>query len=297
LPDTALTFAYRDDAIVPYDQLTIHAESMAMRYALSAFEGVRAYLQADGVTVRFFALAEHVERLTETLALLELPRIDPAEIEHAATMLLQSNKPSFDCYLRVAVNASARGTLKEAVKLSTYASLHRMGRKRWLDTGEALSVAIGPRRKPTDEMMPQRAKVIANYAGPRIAAVQAIARGFDDVLLLSADGLLSEAPTANVVLLIRNRVVTPRLCDGVLPGITLRHVLRICEHLGYTVESRAITVEDAYSATEAFLCGTGLELAPIGRFDDRVLPTTRNLLPAVTRAYFAEARGAQEQAA
>jgi branched-chain amino acid aminotransferase len=287
----AYAWAYRGGTLVPHDALTIHAESIAMRYAVSAFEGIRGYVQRDGGEVRYFALDAHLARLGETLRLIGLPQVRPGEVEAAAAELLLANAVDADCYLRVAVNAVSLGTLKGSTETEVFASLQPMGRKPWVASGEGLSVAISTWQKPSDDVFPQRAKVICNYGGPRLAYIDARARGFDDVVLTTAHGTLSEAPTANLFLVIDGTIATPRLSDGILPGITRGHLIALGRALGWAVMERALTPVDAYRASEAFLCGTGLEIAPIARIDDHVLSDERPVSSRLAAAYFELVRG------
>lgn len=290
----AYEWAYRAGELVRHRDLTIHAESIAMRYAVSAFEGVRGYLQADTAEVRYFALDEHVERLQETLRLIGLPRLASGSVEGAAATLLAANDADADCYLRIAVNAVSLGTLKTAADTEIYASLQPMGRKPLVESGKGLAVAISARQKPPDAVFPQRAKVICNYGGPRLAYLEARAQGFDDVILTSAGGALSEAPTANLFLVVDGVLATPRIADGILAGITRRHLMAIARELGLAVAERGLSAADAYRASEAFLCGTGLELAPIVRIDGHLLPPERPVSARLAKAYFDLVRGAGE---
>jgi branched-chain amino acid aminotransferase len=287
MASAAFPWAYRAGALVPHDQLVIHAESLAMRYALSAFEGVRGYADVTG-RVRLFALDEHLARLAETLALAALPAIPVERVLAAVEQVVTANHPQVDCYLRIAVNMTSLGTLKSEASGELFVSLQAMGRKDVPPGG--IAVAISPRRKPADDAFPQRAKLICNYAGPRLAYLEARAAGFDDVILSGPEGQLSEAPTANLFVIRDGTLVTPRVEDGILAGITRRHVLELARRLGHEASERRLSAEDAYAADEAFLCGTGLELAPIARFDDRPLAGERRIFPRLVEAYFAHAR-------
>jgi branched-chain amino acid aminotransferase len=285
------TWAYRGGTLIRHEDMVIHAESVAMRYALSAFEAARGYVQHGSTEVRFFALDEHIGRLQRTLALIGLPEINGGEIEVAATKLLEVNKAAADCYLRIAVNAVSLGTLKGKTETEMFISLQPMGRKPWVESGDGLSVCISSRHKPTDDIFPQQAKVISNYAGPRLAYLEARRQGFDDVILTTVEGHLSEAPTANLFLVIDGVVVTPRVCDGILLGITRKHLITLCRSFGLAVQEAPLAPVDAYRASEAFLCGTGLELAPIARIDHYTLPKARPICARVAEAYFDLARG------
>jgi branched-chain amino acid aminotransferase len=286
--EASFPWAFRAGAVVPYGELTIHAESMAMRYALSAFEGVRGYVQRAG-GVRLFALDEHVARLARTLALVALPDVPAADVHAAVAQVMERNRPEVDCYLRIAASATSLGTLKGTAATELFVSLHPMGRKPLPPAG--LAVAISARRKPADDVFPQRAKVICNYAGPRLAYLEARAAGFDDVILRGPEGQLAEAPTANLFVVRGGLAITPRLEDGILAGITRRHVIDLCRRLGCEVQERAISAEEAHGAEEAWLCGTGLELAPIARFDGRALPAARRWFPELAAAYERRVRG------
>ncbi len=282
--------AFQDGQWIPHERLSIHPESLAMRYALSAFEGVRGYLQSDGQRVRFFALAEHLERLRATLDLIRLPAPPVDSLIEVAERLLHENQVREDCYLRIAANATSLGTLHVPANASYYVSLQRMARKPWLQEGRAMSVAISGRRKPGDDIFPQRAKVISNYAGPRLAQLEAKQAGHDEVILRTPEGLLAESPTANLFLVHGGVARTPRLSDCILPGVTRRHVMELCGSLGIPVEERGLSPEEAYASDEAFLCGTGLELAPIQSFDGRPLGKERPIFTRLARAYFEQVR-------
>jgi branched-chain amino acid aminotransferase len=284
-------WAARNGRLLPFAELTVHAASLSMRYALSAFEGVRGYLQADGTTLKFFALREHLARLAATLGILRLPAPPCGDLVKTALELIRANQACEDCYLRISVNAVSLGTLKDGGdELSHDMILQPMGRKPWTANARGLSVGISARRKPSDDVFPQRAKVICNYAGPRLAYLEGKDAGYDDVILRTGDDLLSESPTANLFLARGGEVLTPRSSDAVLLGVTRRHVLRLCAQMGIPAREAALRPQDAYSAEEAFLTGTGLELAPIEAFDGRALAGPRTILPRIQEAYFAMVR-------
>jgi branched-chain amino acid aminotransferase len=281
------SWAARNGKLVKFDELTVHAVCLSMRYALSAFEGVRGYLQGDGKTLRFFALREHLRRLASTLEIIRLPMPSADTLVETAEELARVNNVQEDCYLRISVNAVSLGTLKDGGNdINCDLVLQPMGRKPWSENSHGLSIAISNLKKPDDHIFPQRAKVISNYAGPRLAYLQAKGAGYDDVIMLSGQGLLSEAPTANLFLVYKGEVVTPRCCDSILLGVTRRHVLRLCQKLGIPSREAAIVREDAYEADEAFLTGTGLELASIEAFDGKKLRGPREVLPKIREEYF-----------
>ena len=281
-------WAARNQNLVLSTELTVPVGSLAMRYALSAFEGVRGYVQADGKTVRFFALREHLRRLATTLEIVQLPSPPVDALWTAAHALLKANEVREDCYLRIAANAVSLGTLKDEreTEIAYDLTLQPMGRKPWAGNHGGWSVLISDRRKPSDDIFPQRAKVISNYAGPRLAYLEAKRAGYDDVIMRTIDGHLSEAPTANLFIVRDGKVLTPPPRDAILLGITRQYVIQICRHAGIPAEECALRPEDAYSADEAFLTGTGLELMPIRAFDGKPLRAAHNIFSRIHDAYF-----------
>jgi branched-chain amino acid aminotransferase len=279
---------YQRGTFAPSGDLAVHAECLAMRYAISAFEGVRGYVQEGGGAVRFFALDAHLARLGESLSMVRVDAPPIAPLEDVAQELVDRNTVQEDCYLRIAANATSEGTLRTPARAEFTVTLRPMGR-RGLE-GDALAVQLSGWRKPSDAVFPQRAKVVANYAGPRLADLEARASGYDVALLRSWEGHLAEAPTANLFLVQQGVVRTPRVCDSILAGITRATVLEICEELGVPAEECALSCADARASDEAFLSGTAIELAPIGRFDDVVLPDRRTVFPAIRDRYFARVR-------
>lgn len=287
-------WAICNGTLVRYEELNVHAECHAMRYAISAFEGIRGYKQYTG-EVKWFALNQHLDRLQATLEHLRLSSTSAYDLRANAESLLQANAVREDCYLRIAVNATSLGTLQEEIKISTILSLRPMGRKRWLQNNQSMDIKISQWQKPTEAMFPQSAKVISNYAGPRLAQLEAKAEGFHDVVLQTSEGTLSEGPTSNLLLLSGQRVRTPRVSDAILAGITRSVLLNDAQMLGFEVSEEPLTKDDAYAADEALLCGTGIELARIQSFDRRRLPPEGKLYRQLVDAYFQRVRNLVEE--
>jgi branched-chain amino acid aminotransferase len=106
------------------------------------------------------------------------------------------------------------------------------------------------------------------------------------VILRTLDGHLSEAPTANLFIARGGKVLTPPPCDSILLGITRQYVIQICRQAGIPAEECTLRPEDAYSADEAFLTGTGLELMPIRAFDGKPIGVAHNIFSRIYDAYF-----------
>ena len=92
--------------------------------------------------------------------------------------------------------------------------------------------------------------------------------------------------------MVRGRVLTPPTAHGGLEGITRGHVLGLLREDGVAVEERAVVLADAWTADEAFLTGTGAEVAPIASIDGRALAAPGPLTRRVQRLFAGSLPGA-----
>jgi branched-chain amino acid aminotransferase len=127
----------------------------------------------------------------------------------------------------------------------------------------------GWRRIP-DECVPARAKVCGAYVNPALAKAEAVRNGFDDAIMLTRDGHVSEASSANLFILRDGVFVTPPVTDDILEGITRGLLLTLIQReLGMRVVERSIDRSELYAAEEVLMCGTGVEIQPVVEIDHR----------------------------
>jgi len=291
---TAYPQVFFADQWVTRTEAKISIGSLAMRYGLSVFEGIRLYTPLDrSGPPRPFLLGEHLTRLSSSLDLMRL--VDPGihRLTGLIEELIDRNAIRQDAYLRVGVTPINPGDLEDqAVPVLTMTAVP-MGRKRWLAQGMAMSLTISDWQRASALAFPPAAKNISNYAGPRLAWLAARDAGFDGCVLTNRVGRLCEAPTAALFLVRQGDLLTPALSEDVLPSITRSWLLATAEASGIPVRETMLTRADASTADEAFLCGTGIEIAAVRDFDGHkcrhwpAAPVTRSLI----LRYFAAARG------
>jgi branched-chain amino acid aminotransferase len=294
-PNACFPLCYHGDGFVPWEEATLHVGSLALRYALSVFEGVRLYAQHDGSGVLPFRLAEHLARFRQSLRLMRLPEPE-GNLNELLSELIRRNEVREDSYVRISASPYNSGTIGAPAQLCLTITIVRMGRKRWLAEGRPMRVAISGWQRSPDSAFPAAAKNISSYAGPRLALLEARDAGYDDVVLTSHDGFLCEAPTSALFLVKSGRLLTPSLSEGVLPSITRAAVFDLCTALGIPCLEQRLTRTDAYTADEAFLCGTGLEFGPIESFNGHHIgpAASPGLTSCIVDAYFQLARNGGE---
>jgi branched-chain amino acid aminotransferase len=92
--------------------------------------------------------------------------------------------------------------------------------------------------------------------------------GYDEAIMLDAEGYVSEASGENIFI-VRDRKLKTTPLTSILPGITRDSILTLAVDKGYEVIEERFTRDELYTADEAFFTGTAAELTPIREVDDR----------------------------
>lgn len=298
-PEKAFPLCYHQGRFVEWADATLHASSLAMRYALSVFEGIRLYRQHDASDMRAFELSAHLRRLEDSLRLMRLPDAGSQQLPSILDELVKRNRIEEDCYVRVSVSAHNFGEMSAQTQTTLTVTVTRMGRKKWLAEGRRMKVAVSAWQRTPEMSFPAAAKNISNYAGPRLALLQAKDDGYDNTILTTSDGFLCEGPTSSLFIIRDGEALTPPLSDGILPSITRRVILELCHKLDIPAREARLTRTDTYMCDEAFLCGTGLEIGPIESFDNRPLRGAEqaHITMRLIDAFFHLVRGVPSQTA
>jgi len=157
-----------------------------------------------------------------------------------------------------------------------------------LNKGARLTVS--PYVKFDSRMMPTTAKATGQYLNSFLATREAMARGFDEALLLNVEGTVSEAAVANVFIVSGRTIRTNDEKSSILLGITRDSVIQLARALGYKMEIGTIRLEDLRASDEVFVTGTAAEIVPIGELDGVAIgsghpgPVAQELRQAFDRA-------------
>lgn len=260
--------------IVPWDNATAHVSTHALHYGTGVFEGIRSYPTDGGPAV--FRLTAHLDRLFASAEVYDID-IPYSRVELAGAICEVIGRNEFtNCYIRPICyfGSDSLGIRARCPVETVILTWPDMGHIQPESRDKGLRVTISPWVKFHSKMMPTTAKACGQYLNSRLAVTDALRRGYDEALLLNADGNLAEAAVENIFLVKDGVVITNDESSSVLLGITRDSVITIARDLGYPVEIRIVSVEDLLSADEAFLTGTASEVVsirevdetPIGRF-------------------------------
>jgi branched-chain amino acid aminotransferase len=284
MPITPTEKIWMDGELVDWDDARIHVLTHSLHYGCGVFEGIRAYPTDDGPAV--FRLREHIQRLLRSarIFLMDVP-FSEDELVTATKQTVAVNGLE-QCYIRPLVylgyGEMGLNPLPAPVQVSiavwpwgTYLGDEGLTR------GVRMKISSWQRHGPN--AMPPAAKGTGMYINSSMAKVEALKAGYDEAILLSPQGYVSECTGENLFVVRRGRIITPPVSAGALEGITQDTIATLARDLGYEVVTDHILRSDLYVAEEAFLTGTAAEVVPIRSVDDRELgdgrpgPITRRL--------------------
>jgi branched-chain amino acid aminotransferase len=139
--------------------------------------------------------------------------------------------------------------------------------------------------------MPPASKTTGNYVNSSLAKVEALNAGYDEALMLNAQGLVSECTGENIFVSRGGRLITPPLSAGALEGITQDTVMRMAEDMDVEIVFGDLTRSDLYVADEMFVVGTAAEVSAVSSVDDREIPCPGPLTLALGEEYGKVVRG------
>ncbi len=280
--------------LVPFADARVHMLTPAFKYGACAFEGLRGYRDAQRAEVHVFRLREHLERLHFSMHVMRFEHHpSDAEMTQALRDVIRANDIVGDCHIRLMVWVDGEGEQTATGPIGW--GIAAIARDPDPRVANGIHVAVSSWTRISDNAMPPRIKVTANYNNGRLSGLQAKTDGYGGVILLTSSGHVSETPGACVFLVKDGRLLTPSHTDDILESITRDTVLQLARReLGIEAEERPIARTELYAAQEAFLCGSGNEIQPILSVDRLKLgdgsvgPVTRR----VQAAYFDAVRGA-----
>ena len=281
--------------LVDWNDARVHVGSHGLHYGSGVFEGIRAYETAKGTAV--FRLTEHLRRFENSGRLLGFELGYSVDDLRAACHEVIAANGLPECYLRPIafvgygeLGVSAVGNPIDVAIMSwpwgTY--LGEEGLKNGIRAKISSWQRIGP------NVIPHVAKATGVYLNSMLAVHEANRAGYDEAILLTAEGYVADGSGENVFIVKDGELYTPDLSTSILPGITRDTVIQIAQDLGYTVHEKSLIRSDLYLADEAFMTGTAAEVTPLRAVDDVEIGVGPITLE-IQEAYLDTARGRSER--
>ena len=282
--------------LVDWDSANVHVLTHTLHYGNGVFEGIRAYETDNGPAV--FRLTPHIERLFRSAKILciDIPYSVDELVDAVKETVKVNNLPS--CYIRPLAYLSYGEMGLNPLPCSVDVAIAAWPWGAYLgdegiNSGVRMMISSWQRHDPN--AMPPAAKGCGHYINSQMAKVQAVRAGYDEAILLSPQGYVSECTGENLFLVRNGVIVTPPTSAGALEGITQDSGRQIALDLGIEYREGNILRSDLYTAEEAFLSGTAAEVVPIRSVDDREIGDPGPVTRAIQERFFEAVRGKRSE--
>jgi len=283
MPIATVDKIWMNGELVPWGEAKVHVLTHALHYGSGVFEGIRAYRTDDGATV-VFRLTDHLERLRRSAKLyfMDLP-YSVAELAQATKDVIKANALDA-CYVRPLIYrgygemgvSPMQAPVDAAIAVWPWgAYLGDEGVEHGIRAKVSSFQALG------HTQLARAAKATGQYLNSILAKVEVTNAGYDEAIMLDAQGHVCEGSGENVFIVRGGVLYTPLPADGVLEGITRDTVLQIAAAEGIPAREGTLARSDLVIADEVFFTGTAAEIVPVREVDDHLIgepgPVTRRL--------------------
>ncbi len=291
-PDSA--WAFFGGEFVPLREAKVNVMTHAFNYGTGCFEGIRAYWNEDERQLYGLYLREHYDRLLRSCKILRISLpYTAARLVDLTVEVLRRCGYQQDAYVRPLAYKADQIIGVRLHDLEDALAIFAVPFGTYIDIEKGLKVGVSSWRRTDDNAIPARAKITGSYVNAALAKTEAQDAGYDEAIVLTQDGHVSEGSAENLFMVRDGLLVTPPASDNILEGITRASVLRLAGDLGIPTVVRSIDRTELYICEELFLCGTGAQISPVTSVDHRAVGDG-TIGPVTTRikdVYYAAVKG------
>ena len=293
-PDTDLVAYFQGD-FVSLSEARIPVMTHGFLYGTANFEGIRAYWNEEQGQLYGLKMLEHYKRLWESAkVLLMKPPLPPEKLVEVTVELLRRNGFRQDTYIRPTLYKSTEAIGVRLHNLDQDLVVFAVPFGEYIAIDHGISAQVVSWRRNSDQALPARSKIVGAYVNSAFSKSEAVLNGYDEAIVLTMDGHVSEGSAENLFIVRDGKLITPAATDDILEGITRAGLMQLArQEMGLETIVRSVDRSELYVADEVFLCGTGAQLSPVVEIDHRVVgngevgPITRQL----ATLYFDAVRG------
>ena len=281
--------------MIDWQDANTHLLTHTLHYGLGVFEGVRAYNTSKGPSI--FRLKDHTERLFKSASTVNMKIPFSVEnINQAHIKVIQENNLD-EAYIRPMCFYGSEGMGLRADNLNVHTMVAAWEWPSYMDPEareKGIKVKLSTYKRQVKNPV-SNAKVNGNYVHSIVALTEALEDGFDEALMLDADGYVAEGSGENFFIVKDGSLYSPFL-DSCLDGITRKTIIDLAIELKIPFQEKKITVEDVFDADESFFSGTAAEVVPINSLDNQKIGTGLRgpVTEKLQKTYFEQVRGKRE---
>ena len=268
-------YAFFEGKFVPLSEAKLGIMTHAFNYGTACFEGIRGNWNAEQEQMYIFRIADHYRRLLKNGTVLKMEI--PYGVDELCQFTLQLTEMCGyreDIYIRPILYKSSEEVGVRLHNLTDSFLLFATPFGAYLDISKGARCCVSSWRRVDDNMIPPRAKITGLYVNSALAKTEAVENGFDEAIMLTHEGHVSEGSGENIFLVMDGKLVTPPSSDNILIGITRDTVIALArEELGIDTVERSIDHSELYTADECFMTGTAAHVTPVTEIDRRKVGT------------------------
>lgn len=264
-------YAYFNGAIVPYSEAKVGILTHGFNYGTAVFGGVRAYWNEEEEQLYIFRVHDHFQRFLHSANIMFMDvNLTPENLSQITLELLRKENYRRDIYIRPLAYKADEIIGVKLHDLQDEITISALPFSGYVANDTDAHVTFSSWRRLDDNSIPARGKVSGAYVNSALIKTDAVKAGFDEALVLTQDGHVSEGSAMNVFMVRDNVLITPPITDNILEGITRRTVMELAsKELELPVIERGIDRTEVFLSQELFMTGTAAEIVAITRVDHR----------------------------
>jgi branched-chain amino acid aminotransferase len=288
-------FAYFKGKFVPIEEARISIMTHAFNYGTGVFEGIRGYWNDKDEQLYVFRLPEHFERFEKSCRIVKIDLGHSVqELCDLTCELLKKEEFKVDAYIRPVAYKASEVIGVKLHDLEDDFCMFAVPFGRYIEKEEGARTAVSSWRRIDDNAAPARCKITGVYINSALSKTEVMERGFDEAIVLTHDGHVSEGSAENIFLVRDGQLITPSASENILEGITRKTIMELArEEYGLDTVERQIDRSELYIADEVFFCGTGVQVAAVVEIDGRPVGDGKigPVVEKIRNLYFDVAKG------
>jgi len=289
------TWVFFDGEFGRYNDHKLGLMTHALHYGTGCFEGIRAYWNDKQQQLHLLHAPAHYERLRRSANVMRMTvPYSTEELVNITVDLLRRNQFKSDVYVRPLLYASSEEIGVRLHDLQHNFFIYATPFGKYVEIEGGIRCMVSSWRRVPDQSLPARAKITGSYAQSALAKSEAVESGFDEAIVLTVEGHVSEGSAENLFMLKDGVFVTPPVTDDILEGVTRTLLMSLIKDaLGKPVVERSIDRTELYTCEELLLCGTGAQISPVIEVDRRPVGSGKvgEFTQELQSIYFGAVRG------
>jgi branched-chain amino acid aminotransferase len=263
--------AFFQGKIVPYSEAKVGVATHAFNYGTGVFGGMRGYWNEEKKKLFVFRPHDHFRRFLHSCRFLCMEfSHTPESLTQLTLELLRKDNYRQDIYIRPLAYKADEQIGVRLHNLTDELTIFALPFGQYIKNDTSAHVTISSWRRIDDNMIPARGKISGAYVNSALAKTDAARAGFDEALVLTQDGHISEGSAMNMCIVRDSVLITPPVTENILEGITRRTIIELAKNeLGITVVERPIDRTEIYICDELILCGTAAQVTAATQVDHR----------------------------